>query len=160
MSSQPSATVVSLPVPPVVKSVLVPCGPPAAFDAFTRDIHRWWPTTTHALNAPHESHVAFDPHVGGRLFERGADGVEHAWGCVTAWEPPHRLAFTWHVGRSPDTAQQVELRFSAHPGGTRVELVHTGWERLGSEGAGMREQYDRGWNLVFVERFGGYARSG
>ena len=151
---------VSLPVPPVVKQVQVPCSPQAAFDAFTRDIHRWWPTTTHSINAPNVSHVAFEPRLGGRLFERGADGVEHAWGCVTTWDPPHRLVFTWHVGRSADTAQQVALSFSAHAGGTRVELVHTGWERLGAEGAGMRDRYESGWNAVFVQGFGDYAQAG
>lgn len=160
MSRPSSAEVVSLPVPPVVKSVHVACSPADAFEAFTRDIHRWWPTATHSLNAPNESQVAFEPHVGGRLFERGADGVEHVWGRVTAWQPPHRLAFTWHVGRAADTAQQVELSFAAHAGGARVELVHTGWERLGADGIGMREQYDRGWSLVFVERFGQHAGGG
>ena len=68
--------------------------------------------------------------VGGRIYERDAQGVEHDWGVVTAWEPPSRLAYTWHLGRDPDEATDVEIRFlAAGAGTTRVEIEHTGWER-------------------------------
>jgi len=93
--------------------------------------------------------------VGGRLFERDRAGKEHVWGIVTAWEPPRRLVFTWHPGRSPDSAQDVELRFSDAGGGmTLVELTHTGWERLGEKAAEARGRYDKGWEFVLVECFG------
>ncbi|HYO47486.1 MAG TPA: hypothetical protein VEY33_12445 [Gemmatimonadota bacterium] len=58
------------------------------------------------------------------------------------------MAFTWHPGRPVDTRQDVEIIF--HPPGkaTRVDLVHSGWEHLGKEGAGMRAGYDTGWDFV------------
>jgi len=149
--------VVGFEVPPVVKRVRVPCAPAEAFERFTRDIQRWWPLATHSMFKDKASGVGFERRVGGRLVERSASGEECVWGSVTAWEPPARLAFTWHVGRGPDDAQHVELTFAPCAEGTEVQLVHGGWEALAERGAAMRDEYDRGWNLVFVERFGGYA---
>ena len=47
------------------------------------------------------------------------------------------------------------MRFATHGGGTRVELEHRGWERLGAEAAEARASYDTGWDHVlgrFVAR--------
>jgi len=38
--------------------------------------------------------------VGGRIYERAADGTEHEWGEVTVWQPPERLAYLWYLGRT------------------------------------------------------------
>jgi uncharacterized protein YndB with AHSA1/START domain len=151
------SSIVSFAVPAVVKVVRVRCTPAQAFARFTRDIDRWWPLSTHSLFKDDATSVAFEPVVGGRLFERNASGDEHVWGRVTAWDPPHGLAFSWHVGRSPETAQRVELAFTPCPGGTEVRLVHSGWEALAQRAATMRDEYERGWNVVFVERYGRFA---
>ena len=42
--------------------------------------------------------VTFESRPGGRIFERTPEGVEHDWGEILAWEPPHRLAYRWHLG--------------------------------------------------------------
>jgi hypothetical protein len=42
----------------------------------------------------------------------------------------------------------VEVTFRPAGVGTRVDLVHTGWERLGGKGARMRAGYDAGWAVV------------
>jgi uncharacterized protein YndB with AHSA1/START domain len=86
--------------------------------------------------------------IGGRFFERQEDGTEAVWGTVTAWEPPLRLAFTWHPGRAESTAQEVEVRFTPVDGGTRVELEHRGWEKLGERAEEARNEYDSGWDFV------------
>jgi uncharacterized protein YndB with AHSA1/START domain len=153
------STVVAFDVPPVVKVVRVTCTPAQAFERFTRDIARWWPLRTHSLFKGDAVSVAFEPRAGGRLFERSAGGDEQVWGLVTAWDPPARLGFTWHVGRSPDTAQHVELTFTSCPEGSEVRLVHSGWEALAQRGAPLRDEYERGWSVVFVERYGDFARS-
>ena len=50
--------------------------------------------------------------VGGRIYERTPTGDEHDWGKVTAWEPPPRLAYLWHIGRDRAEATEVEIRSS------------------------------------------------
>ena len=140
-------------VPPVVKVVRVRCTQPLAFARFTRDIHLWWPLHSHSLFKGDAAHVAFEPRVGGRLVERNAGGDQRLWGSVTVWEPPSRVAFTWHVGRSPAQGQTVEVEFTPLGCETEVRLTHSGWAALGSNAVAMRNEYDGGWDLVFVRGF-------
>lgn len=56
-----------------------------------------------------------------------------------------RVAFSWHPGRTSDTAQRVEVTFEADGEHTRVTLVHTGWETLGDAAAETRDGYGSGW---------------
>ena len=102
---------------------------------------------------------AIEPRVGGRVFERAADGRETSWGTVPAYDPPYRLAFSWVVQLPAEQAQLVEIRFAAEDRGTRVELTHSGWEKLGDAAAGRRERYDRGWGRIFERCFVDYANS-
>ncbi len=147
-------------VPPVVKTVVVPCAPAKAFRVFTENVGDWWPLATHRVG-PEPVTCAFESRVGGRIFERGRDGAESIWGRVLAWEPPRRVAFTWMVGRDEDTAQTIEVTFAAVDGGTEVRLVHSGWEKLGSLEAAqkMRTSYDQGWATVFERDYARYAAS-
>jgi uncharacterized protein YndB with AHSA1/START domain len=89
------------------------------------------------------------------VYERSSSGDEAFWGTLTAWEPPHRLAMTWHPGREAETAQDLEVRFAPKGDGTRVDLVHAGWERLGERMAEISGHYDEGWDFVL----GRYASS-
>ncbi|HEY7471082.1 MAG TPA: SRPBCC family protein [Gemmatimonadota bacterium] len=135
-------------IAPVRKSITVPWTPEAAFRRFTAGIAEWWPLATHGVSESAEAGVAIEGRVGGRIVETGPDGAEHVWGTVTAWEPPRRVAFTWHPGRPADMRQDVSVAFHAADGGTRVELVHTGWEHLGEKAAKMRAGYNSGWDFV------------
>jgi uncharacterized protein YndB with AHSA1/START domain len=81
------------------------------------------------------------------------------WGTVLAYDPPHRLAFSWVVELPAAQEQLVEIRFTAEDSGTRVELTHSGWEKLGDAAASQRERYDRGWGTVFERHFVEYANS-
>jgi uncharacterized protein YndB with AHSA1/START domain len=100
---------------------------------------------------------AIEPVVGGRVFERAADGQETAWGTVLAYDPPHLIAFSWIVEVLPGQEQLVEIRFTPDEHGTRVELTHSGWEKLGDAAPGLRQRYDRGWATVFERHFVEYA---
>ena len=149
-------TIAPFPVPPIVKAVTVRCPPARAFALFAEDFGRWWPLSrTHT--GPDPVDCAIEPLVGGRVFERSADGHETPWGTVLAYEPPHRLAFSWIVELSPGEEQQVEIRFIPEGSGTRVELTHSGWEKLGEAAANLRQRYDRGWATVFERHFAEYA---
>jgi uncharacterized protein YndB with AHSA1/START domain len=141
------------------KTIEVAAAPDRAFRLFTEGIAGWWPVRTHSVGEDRAETVIFEPGVGGRIYERTLDGDEHVWGTVTAWEPPGRVVFTWHPGRGPDTEQDVEVRFEPSGTGTRVELVHTGWERLGDRAAAFRENYDGGWDIVLGERFAAAANA-
>ena len=141
------------------KTIEVAAAPDRAFRLFTEGMAGWWPVRTHSVGEDRAETVVFEPGLGGRIYERTLDGDEHVWGTVTAWEPPGRVVFTWHPGRGPDTEQDVEVRFEPSGTGTRVELVHTGWERLGDRAAAVRENYDGGWDLVVGERFAAAANA-
>jgi uncharacterized protein YndB with AHSA1/START domain len=150
-------------ITPIVKSVLVNCAPNDAFRYFTNDLAQWWPLAgfsciwglTKGAEAPET--CAIEARKGGRLYERGKNGEEHDWGMVTVWEPPSRLAFTWYPGRDPETAQTVEVTFTAESGKTLVQLTHSGWEALGDKALETHKEYTGGWDKVFVKEFGEYA---
>ena len=43
--------------------------------------------------------------------------------------------------------------------GTRVELTHSGWEKLGDAAASRRVGYDRGWSKLLEDRFVDYVNT-
>ncbi len=138
---------------PVRQSVKVRRPIEAAFEFFTRDIGSWWPVDTHHARGQVIA-VVFEGRVGGRIYERCADGETAEWGEVLRWEPPTRVAFTWLPTRSRGAAAtEVDVRFIAEgPATTRVELEHRGWERLGDRAEEIRTSYLNGWPGV-MRRF-------
>jgi hypothetical protein len=127
----------------IQKTITVDASVETAFETFTRRMSDWWPRESHSIFDDREA-VVFDERVGGRVYERAADGQEADWADVIAWEPPHRFVLRWRVNpeRGPT---EVEVRFAPENGGTRVELEHRGWEKSGPEG---RSSYDTGWDTV------------
>lgn len=123
--------------------------PPAhAFRVWTDGIDRWWPLD-HTVTAEPGLRVVLEGRVGGRIFERTPDGQEFDWGEVTVWEPPHRLAYLWHLRRDRADATEVDIRFVASgPSATRVEIEHRGWERLGADGLSWRDRNRGGWETL------------
>ena len=124
--------------PPILRSAQVDRGVEETFDVFTRLIGAWWPLPTHGVFGDLAGTIAFE---GGRLVGRAVDGRVSVWGDVLAWEPPHRILFTWHPGREEDDASEVEVRFAPDGGGTRVELEHRGWEAFGESAIARRRGY-------------------
>lgn len=125
MTQRPAATV----------SVRVPVAPERAFAMFTEEIDQWWrrgPKFRHGRTA--DARIAIEPRLGGRVFETWRDGAgehEHEFGRVTAWEPPHRLAFGWRNATfAPCEHTEVEVTFTAVSKGTLVTVRHRGWESL------------------------------
>jgi uncharacterized protein YndB with AHSA1/START domain len=136
---------------PIRKSVLVPAPPEAAFRRFTHEMGSWWPLARHSVGGERTRTCIFEARAGGHIYERLLDGSTALWGTVSLCDPPHRLAFSWHPGRAPDTAQTVEVRFTGEGSGTRVDLVHGGWERFGAAADAMHANYARGWDFVLGE---------
>ena len=128
---------------PLLRTVTVAVSAERAFEIFTRRIGDWWPLSTHGCFDDEAAGVAFE---GDLLVERSKAGEEAVWGEVLAWEPPTRIAFTWHPGYAEgEPSTEVEVRFRAQGGTTVVELEHRGWERLGERAEEARASYSTGW---------------
>jgi uncharacterized protein YndB with AHSA1/START domain len=135
-------------IEPVRKSVTVPAAPPRAFELFTAHMHEWWPLATHSVGIKDAVSVTFGAGVGAAIVETLADGSTCRWGTVTHWEPPYRVAFSWHAGTPEAEATRVDVTFTpAEPGRTVVRLVHSGWDRR-PDSASARENYDSGWDPI------------
>jgi uncharacterized protein YndB with AHSA1/START domain len=129
---------------PLELTFTVACAPAHAFDIWTARTSLWWPTG-HSVSADPDLEVTFEPWQGGRIFERTSAGVEHDWGEILDWEPPHRLRYLWHIRRDRSDATEVEISFAAHDDGTVVTIVHRGWERLGAAGPQGGDRNRQGW---------------
>jgi uncharacterized protein YndB with AHSA1/START domain len=135
----------------ISKEIAVGVPVEVAFRVFTEEIATWWPLATKSVGQEETQTLVIEPHEGGRVYERVRGGEEHEWGEVLVWEPPHRLAFTWHPGRAPGTAQELEIHFTASGDETLVELEHRGWERLVATADEIPEHYVSGWNEVLSQ---------
>ena len=134
-------------VEPVRRTVVVNRSVEDAFRVFTEEIGKWWALEVHSLSLDRTGEAAetaiMEGQVGGRLYERMSDGTEADWGRLFVWEPPHRVAFEWQVTGTPT---EVDVRFTADGDATRVELVHSGFDRL-EDAERRRNGYDEGWAL-------------
>lgn len=148
--------VAKLKVPPVDRSILVACSPDRAFRAFTGEIAAWWPIETHSISQRNGTKVCLEAGVGGRVYEISEDGQEYDWGRILEWSPPRHFSMTWHPGRSSDTHQVLEVRFSSEADGTHVHLIHRGWEMLGEAAQAKRDDYDGGWSKILEQDFAHY----
>jgi uncharacterized protein YndB with AHSA1/START domain len=142
----------------VSRTVTVAAPPERAFAVFTDGFDTWWPRS-HSIAEAELAEATLEPRLGGRWYERGADGSETEWGKVLAWDPPHRLVVSWHIGGSwgfeddPARYSEIEVTFTPDGDGTRVELTHGHLERhtapealrdsVGGEGGwgGLLERY-------------------
>jgi uncharacterized protein YndB with AHSA1/START domain len=105
--------------------------------------------------------TVFEPRVGGSLYDRGVDGSECRWARVLAYDPPHRVLFSWDISpqwqieRDLERTSEWEVRFIAEtPDRTRVEIEHRRLDRHGEGWEGVREGVggDQGWPL-YLQRF-------
>ena len=135
-------------IEPVHKTLVVHCSPERAFEVFTREIGSWWPLDKYSIGETEIVEVVFEEQVGGRVFERHADGSEAGWGRVLSWDPPGSFSMSWSPGSDPAKATELSVRFAAEGDGTRVALEHSGWEILAEGAHETRNSYDGGWESV------------
>ena len=134
----------------VRKSVFVRCTPEHAFHVYTERMSDWYPIEGHSIFDDPQSTVVWEGRVGGRVYERSSKGEEGVWGTIVVWDPPNELTMTWHPDRGEETAQELNIRFTAEGEGTRVDVVHTGWERVGPDFLDKITSYDEGWGMVLA----------
>lgn len=143
----------------VNRSVVVNASPQKAFEQFTAGLGDFKPPEHNLLQAP-IAETVFEPRVGGHIYDRAVDGSVCKWARVLAYEPPHRVVFSWDIGPTwqlepnPDNTSEVEVRFIAEGDRTRVELEHRNIDRHGPGWEGVREGVagDGGWPL-YLDRF-------
>jgi uncharacterized protein YndB with AHSA1/START domain len=137
-------------IEPIRKSITVAAPPARAFVVFTQRMDAWWPFDGKSVFGTRARTVTFEPRAGGTVFEESIDGERAPWGRILAWNPPASFRMVWHPGRDASTAQELEVRFVVVPEGTRVELEHSGWEKLLDEGRAQRDRHDHGWSVVLA----------
>jgi uncharacterized protein YndB with AHSA1/START domain len=119
-------------------SVAVAVPPTTAFAIFTEDIDRWWRRgLKYRHSASNSGFIRIEPQLHGRLFESfDADGGAHVIevGRICAWEPPHRLAFSWrNANYAADEQTDVEVTFEPSSSGTLITVTHSGLASLRSD---------------------------
>ena len=132
-------------IEPLLVELELNCSAAHAYATWTERFGQWWPPG-HTTSDDPDATVHLEPRLGGRIFERTADGREIDWGEVTEWDPPRRLGYLWHIRRERSQATDVLVRFEDAGGGTsRIRIEHTGWERLGADGPDWRDANRGGW---------------
>jgi uncharacterized protein YndB with AHSA1/START domain len=133
-------------IEPLRFSVEVRCAPARAFELWTAETTRWWPPS-HTTTGHPPDRIVFEPEVGGGVYEVTAAGERVDWGRVLAWDPPNGLAYAWHLRQDRGDATEVHIAFvPLGGGGTRLEIEHRGWDRLGARGSEGRERNAQGWS--------------
>jgi hypothetical protein len=131
----------------IIKSVVLACHPERAFTLFTEHAGLWWPAERRHTQ---DSASIIRIEAAGRFFERASDGTEVELGVVQRFEPSTRLLLDWYPGTGRTHPTQVDVRFEAVDGGTRVTVHHS----AGAAGADAFERnapaYARSWDAVLA----------
>jgi len=130
-----------------------------AFQVFTERFDEIKPREHNLLTVPIDRTV-LEPHVGGTIYDVGTDGSICTWARVLAYEPPHRLVFSWDISPQwqieldPGRTSEVEIQFIADaPRRTRVVLEHRDLDRHGDGWQGLTTlDTGDGWPL-YLERY-------
>jgi uncharacterized protein YndB with AHSA1/START domain len=138
----------------ITRSVDVDAPVERAFRVFTQGIGTWWNPDHHILGVE-IAEMVFEPRVGGHIIDRGVDGSECRWARVLAWEPPHRVCFSWDINlhwqveTDPTRTSEVEVTFTAEGSHrTHVVLTHRHLDRHGEGWEAMRRAVGSGWDLA------------
>jgi uncharacterized protein YndB with AHSA1/START domain len=144
----------------VRRHIVVDASIEEAFATFTDRFGDFKPPEHNLLGAP-IAETVFEPKVGGHIYDLGTDGSECRWARILAYDPPHRVVFSWDIGPTwqvesgPDRCSEVEVTFTAEtPDRTRVELEHRHLDRHGPGWESVRDGigHDQGWSL-YLNRY-------
>jgi uncharacterized protein YndB with AHSA1/START domain len=142
MGTQPGSLVVR-------RSIWIDAPPERVWEEFeTFETMKQWFGTGHTL-------VAYEPHVGGWV-ETDPSSVQGGpltfAGRVTVFDPPRELTFEqdW-IGHGWAAPSLITFRLTATLGGTLVELLHHGFERLGADGPENHRGFEEGWGMTQLE---------
>ena len=148
-----SATIGSSAAPLVARAeIVVAVDPEKAFEAWTAGINNWWKLDSPFwMDKERRLGLRFEPEVGGRFIEVYDEetGEGYEIGRVTAWEPGHKLGYTWRQADWPEEAiTDVTVTFEPVGNCTRVGVRHTGFEKLREAGVGWASGYNQGLRML------------
>jgi hypothetical protein len=131
----------------MVKSVMLPLAPPAAFALFTEKIGEWWPPERRHTEDPASEIFILES---GRFYERARDGHEVELGWVRSWELPRRILLDFFIATGPENPTEVEITFAAEETGTRVTVTHR--PKPAGEGLWTKwaPSYEGSWDIVLA----------
>ena len=131
----------------MLKSVVLPLPPVAAFELFTQKIGEWWPVDRRHTQDPASEIFLLQS---GRFYERARDGREVELGCVRCWDFPNRILLDFFIATGPEKPTEVEIAFAAQDGGTKITVRHgpkPSSEALWTERA---PRYAQSWDIVLA----------
>ena len=98
--------------------------------------------------------ATYEPRKGSKIdFNVTHEGGKYyMFGEVMTFDPPRELAFTWTEqpvgGEAWPAATLVTIQLTPEAGGTRVSLIHSGFENLPADIAEDQfKSYGRGWAM-------------
>ncbi|WP_082407644.1 SRPBCC family protein [Mesorhizobium sp. 1M-11] len=129
--------------------------PREAFLHFTREMTNWWPKD-YSWSGETLQEMTIADQAGGFCTEIGPHGFRCDFGRVLEIDLPRHIVFTWQIGPNrepvpdPSKAGEVDVTFSAIPGGTRVTLTHRGFSNHGASAEQYMEAMGsaQGWPLI------------
>lgn len=100
-------------------------------------------------------------HRGGGIMEKGGEyalltnslgkeGDKLCWGKVVEFDPPNRLVHTFTHEWLKNIETTVTWTLTAQDGGTVLNLIHEGWEKLEEDAFNMGSSHDIGWDEHFA----------
>jgi len=126
----------------------------AEFTSFDR-MNRWWGAiigNPEAGTSNGQRLVTYEPRRGGRIeMEVMWDGEAVRYGgSIVVCEPGKELTFEndWIPNRGWLCPTLITLRLKSALGGTLVELLHGGFERVGGDVGADHAGYETGWGMT------------
>jgi hypothetical protein len=129
------------------QSVLLPLAPAQAFELFTQQISAWWPPDRRHLKDPDSQLFLL---ADGHFYERAEDGTELDLGRVRLWDAPCRIVLDFFMGTDAAHPTEVEIRFDAEAGGTRVSVRHQPRENSAALWDQRAAIFERSWAAVLA----------
>jgi uncharacterized protein YndB with AHSA1/START domain len=134
-------------VPDISRSITVAACADEAFRIYAEHPAEWLPPEHAFIRDPVA--IVMEQAVGGRYYERGADGGEVTRGTILEWAPPTRLVLTWRVGPNwrpvfdDEQASRIAVDFTElGPDSTEVVVTYSELYRHGEMAAMIRSAID------------------
>ena len=117
----------------------------------------WWPLQAFSMAAgPYEDRgvkaetIVFEERAGGRVYRDHVGRNRGHVGHDPRVGPTARFVLAWKPNLTDNPPTELEITFTPDDGGTRVDLEHRGWERLGALAAEARSGYGENWTGVLA----------